>query len=266
MLKEIILLAIGVLCGLGVTLVAASAPVHFPSAPPWAVHAAFWAGIALVAIMVVDAVLIFLSQDTRPRLVPGTVINLALGAIALALIWHYSPKHVLKQKGLPGFTAYAFVRLDNGPGPKDRYVFDQATSDGARIAFYQSASGLFIFSIRTINGAFYHVEVPVGGDGLPVDRYVFLYCDAGIARDSTVARVMVDGNEIRRRVFGFAMDLGRQDWEPVTVDSKGQEDTPFKIGVFGVGRDTFSESDIWTHYAQFIQFLKDSAAARAGRR
>jgi hypothetical protein len=265
MLKEIILLAIGALCGLGVTLVAASAPVHFPSAPPWAVHAAFWAGIALVAIMILDAALLFLWQDSRPRLVPGIVINLALGAIALALVWHYSPKHVLKQKGLPGFTAFAFVRLDNNPGPKDRYVFDQATSDGARVAFYQSANGLFIFSIRTINGAFYHVEVPAGSD-LPIDRYMFLYCDVGIGKDSTVARVMVDGKEIRRRVFGFPMDFGKQDWELITVDSKGQEDTPFRIGVFGVGQETFSDSDIWTHYAQFIQFLKDSAAAKAGNR
>jgi hypothetical protein len=268
MLREIILsaiTAIGALCGLGVTLMAASAPNHFPNAPPWAVHAAFWAGIAVIAIMVLDATLLFLWQDWRPRLGPGIVLNLATAAIALALVWHYSPIHFLeqKEKGLPGFTAFAFVRLDNTPAAKNRYVFDQVTSDGAGAAFYQLASSsLFIFSIKDTHGAFYNLEIPVGDKGVPVDRYVFLYCDAGIGKGSTVARVMIDGIEVRRRVLDFPMDLGKQDWKQVAVgtDSRGQNDAPFKIGVFGVGQEAFSNSDIRTHYIQFVQFLKDSGA------
>jgi len=93
MLKEIILPVIGALCGLGVTLMAAAAPIRFPNAPPWAVHAAFWGGIALIAIMILDAALLYLWKDSRPRLGPGLVINLAVGAPTLALVWHYSPRY-----------------------------------------------------------------------------------------------------------------------------------------------------------------------------
>jgi hypothetical protein len=266
MLREIIVSAItasGALCGLGVTLMAASAPNHFPNAPPWAVHAAFWGGIALIALMILGAVLIFLWQDWRPRLGPGIVLNLATAAIALALVWYYSPIHFLNQKGLPGFMAFAFVRVDNTSEAKNRYVFDQVTSDGAGAAFYQlGSSSLFIFSIRNTHGAFYNLEIPVGDNGVPVDRYVFLYCEAGIGKDSTVARVMIDGKEVRRRVLDFPMDLGKQDWKQATV---GIDSAPFEIGMFGVGQETFSDSDIRTHYAQFVQFLKDPAnGAKAG--
>jgi hypothetical protein len=265
MLKEIILsaiAAIGALCGLGITLIAASAPNHFPNAPLWAVHAAFWGGIAIIALVILGATLLFLWQDWRPRLGPGIVLNLATAAIALALVWHYSPIHPAgKQKGLPGFTAFAFVRLDSVPAARDRYVFDQATSDGAGAAFYQLASSsLFIFSLGNTHGDSYHVEIPVGDKGgIPVDRYIFLYCEAAIGKDSTVARVMIDGKEVRRRVLNFAMDLGKQDWKQVGVDGKTENGANFKPSKLGIGQEALSDSDIRAHYVQFAQFLKDTA-------
>lgn len=265
MLKDIIfsaIAAIGALCGLGVTLMAALAPNLFPNAPPWAVHAAFWGGIAVMVLAILDATLLFLWQDWRPRLGPGVVLNVATAAIALALVWHYSPIHPAgKQKGLPGFTAFAFVRLDSIAAAKDRYVFDQATSDGAGATFYQLASSsLFIFALKDAHGDSYHVEVPVGDKGgIPVGRYVFLYCEAGIGKDSTIARVLIDGIEVRRRVFNFAMDLGKQDWKQVGGLGKTDNDATYKPANLGIGQETLSDLDIRAHYVQFAQFLKDGA-------
>ena len=169
------------------------------------------------------------------------------------------------KKTFPGFSAIAFVRLDNSPGEQNRYVFDRATSDGAGAAFYRlSASSLFIFSIRNTHGEFYNLEIPVGDKGIPTERYVFLYCEAGVGKDLTVARVMIDGKEIRRRVLNFPMDFGRQDWKPVKgeVDGKGSKQAPFEIGMLSIGQETLSDPDIRNHYLLFIQFLKDHVGVK----
>jgi hypothetical protein len=42
MFREIILLAVGAVFGLGATMTAAVAPIYLPNMPPWAVHWLFW--------------------------------------------------------------------------------------------------------------------------------------------------------------------------------------------------------------------------------
>jgi hypothetical protein len=259
MLKEIILLAVGAVFGLGATLMAGAAPFYFPNTPPWVLHAAFWGGCALMGLMVLDAGLLFLWRDTGPKLGPGVVINLAIAAIVGALIWHYSPANSSKEESLEGFTAFAFVRLYDTPEAKNRYIFDLGTTDGAKASFYLSASGLFTYSITDTHGSAYNLEIPVGASGIPIDGYVFLYCEAGVGEDATVMRVLINTKEVRRRKLDFPIDLGKKDWKQFTIgaDNKGQNNAPFKIAMFGVGHQTFNRSQIGSLYLRFTQYLRD---------
>jgi hypothetical protein len=259
MLKEILLLAIGGIFGLGATLMAAAGPFYFPNTAPWVIHAAFWGGLALMGLMILDAGLMFLWRDAGPKLGPGIVINLAIAAIVGALVWHYSPADFAKAKNLEGFTASALVRLYDTPEAKNRYIFDLVTTDGAKVSFYLSASGLFTYSITDTHGAAYNLEIPVGNNGIPIDRYVYLYCEAGVDDDSTVVRVMIDAKEVRRRVYDFPIDLGKKDWKQFTIgaDNKGQNNAPFKIAMFTVGHTTLSNTDVKNMLVIFSQYLKD---------
>ena len=75
MLREIVLLALGAIFGLGATMTAAVAPAYLPNMPPWAVHWLFWGGIALMAIMTVDAGCLIL---WRPRSMTALFLDLGL--------------------------------------------------------------------------------------------------------------------------------------------------------------------------------------------
>jgi hypothetical protein len=91
MLREIILLSIGAIFGLGATMVGLAAPSHFPNTSPLVWHWLFWGGITLMALMVVDgALILFWSDDGRPKLYPALLLNFAFCLAAVALIWHYS--------------------------------------------------------------------------------------------------------------------------------------------------------------------------------
>jgi hypothetical protein len=258
MLKDIILLALGGIFGLGATLMAAAAPFYFPNTPPWAIHAAFWGGVALMALMTFDATLLLLWREPGPKLGPGFIINLGLVLVAAGAIYRYSPIHSAS-KSLPGVTAFAFVRLYDTPEARNRFLFDLSTSDGAKASFYLSASGLFTYSVVDVHGAAYNLEIPVGVNGIPIDGYIFLYCDAGLNEDSTIIRVLVDTKEIRKRVLDFAIDLGKRDWKQLTIgaDNKGTQNTPFKIALFGVGHQTFTSPQVAMLFARFVAYLKD---------
>jgi hypothetical protein len=261
-MRDVIFLAIGALFGLGTTVMAAAAPLYFPNSPPWLIHAAFWSGIALMALMVLDGGLMFFWGGPGPRLGPGAIINVALMAMTAALIWHYSPAQFAPQQALPGFTASALIRLYDTPEAKNRYIFDLATSDGAKAAFYLSASEQFTYSITDTNGVSYNLEIPIGNSGIPIDRYIFLYCEAGVSENSTVVRVMIDAKEIRRRVYDFPISLGKKDWTKFTVgaDNQGQHNSPFKIAMFSAGHTTFLDAQVKDMFVIFTKYLKDTGS------
>ncbi len=53
-------------------------------------------------------------------------------------------------------------------------------------------------------------EIPIEGDGIPLNRYVFLYCEIGIAAKTTIFRVLADSKEVARRSLDFPIEFGRE--------------------------------------------------------
>jgi hypothetical protein len=52
MLKDVVILAIGALFGLGAAMAALAAPSHFPNKPAWVWYWTFWGGVTLMVLMV----------------------------------------------------------------------------------------------------------------------------------------------------------------------------------------------------------------------
>lgn len=120
MFREIILLAIGAAFGLGATMSALAAPAHFPNAPPWVWHFLFWLGVALMALMVCDAIcLIF----WRPRLPTAILANAGLLLLAGAVIAEMAPVALVEDNEFIWFrveisdpkdlTAFLPLRISN---------------------------------------------------------------------------------------------------------------------------------------------------------
>src|SRR5262249_39929768 len=88
MLRELVLVGIGAIFGLGATMAAVAAPSHFPNTPPWVWHWLFWGGIALMALMIVNGFLIAL---WRPQFWPAVLSNVGVLFLTSAAIAQFSP-------------------------------------------------------------------------------------------------------------------------------------------------------------------------------
>lgn len=83
MLKDVIILAIGAVFGLGATMAGVAVPAYLPSTPSWIWHWLFWGGIALMAIMCVDGLWLVIQ---RPSIRSAILVNIGLIFIALSAI------------------------------------------------------------------------------------------------------------------------------------------------------------------------------------
>jgi hypothetical protein len=172
-------------------------------------------------------------QPIWQRFAVGGGIAIALGLLFAVTDWFSSP-----EQKLPGFTAYVVLRLYDTPEFRRRYVFEFVTSDGAKVSFYLSASSQFTFAVEDIHGETYPLEVKVGGEGIPIDRFIALFCEVGETPTSTVLRILVNGREIVRRDLPFSSNLGKLDWRPGALgaplvgQNQGGVFLLFEIGIF----------------------------------
>jgi hypothetical protein len=102
------------------------------------------------------------------------------------------------------------------------------------------------------------LEIPIGNAGIPIDRYIFLYCEVALGSRETVLRVLVDGKEVRRRAYDFPIGLGNRNWRRVTLfaDTEGKNTAPFKIAMFGSGHATMSDVQIESVRTRFNEYLQ----------
>jgi hypothetical protein len=90
MVKDIVLLAIGAVFGLGACLMSLAAPLYFPNAPQSVWHWFFWSGLAIMIIMIADAGMLLVYGSRFLRLGPAVVANIALMGLVASAIWQTS--------------------------------------------------------------------------------------------------------------------------------------------------------------------------------
>jgi hypothetical protein len=257
MIKDAVILGIGALFGLGATMVALAAPSHFPNTPAWVWYWTFWGGVTLMGLMLLDVALLFLWEGEGARLGPGLLLNLSLAGVAVAIIWHRAEPPAKK---LPGFAAYAVVRIYDIPEFRRKYIFDfGAQASKARAAFYLSASDQFTFAVTDVRGETYPLEVKLGQGGIPIDRVIMLLCEAGVDEETTILRVSVNGKEIQRRKLSFPADFGDRNWganSTLGANAIGQDNGIFMLAELVVWAETFSKDDAAKMLKNVTDFYK----------
>jgi hypothetical protein len=153
----------------------------------------------------------------------GTLAVTLIIVLGSGAIWFYGPKF----QTLPGFSAFAFARLYDTPELRRKYIFAFSSPDGAAVSFYLGADDQFRFQIRDVHKEEYTLEIPIGDHGVPIDRYIFLYCEVALGLQETVLRVRVDGKEVRKRTYDFPITLGSRNWQKITLfaDTEGKNIT-----------------------------------------
>lgn len=196
--------------GVGLALALGLPPNSWTDMPPELVHIGVGAGIVLIIIGLAITFSSFPRQKSMNTWGPWVLV---IGGPLLGMLWFY----LAKEQKLPGFTAYAVIRLYDTPESRRRYVFEFVSSEGAKVSFYLSASSVFTFAATDIQGEAYPLEVKLGDGGIPIDQFVTLFCEVGIAKNSTIMRILVNEKQVARRDLSFPLKLGKLDWKPGTL-------------------------------------------------
>src|SRR5208282_1254482 len=168
----------------------------------------------------------------------GKCIIFGLGFAGCAIWWFLEPV----DESLSGFFAFAYLRMYDTPELQRRYIFQFANLEGGKAQFFLSASDIFTFSVTDVDGETYPLEVPYGVNGVPIDRYIFLYCDVGVGKNNTTLCIFIDGKGLKSRVFDLPIEVGGHNWQNITfgADNNGQLLAPFKVATFGFGHQTLN--------------------------
>jgi hypothetical protein len=241
---------------IGITLVIGVPPPWWPEMPKGLVRGIIACGVLVAIAGLYLLVMGCLSSALKERS-PWPIAGMLAGALIFlgsAGVWFYGPHF----KTLPGFSAFALARLYDTPELRRKYIFDFASPDGAKVSLYLASDDLFRFQLLDINKEAYTLDIPIGDKGVPIDRYVFIYCEVGLGSRETVLRVLIDGKEVRRRSYDFPIALGSRNWKQVTVfaDNEGKNTTPFKIAMFGFGHATMSDVQIEGLQTRFDEYLR----------
>jgi len=220
-----------------------------------------WGGVLVVVLYAANLSLLLWASSSewrraRPLWGPMVLIDLGICLIAIGIMWHQNDA---PETALNGFTSYAVIRLYDSPETRRRYVYDFVTSEGAKASFYLSGSGQFTFQITDIHGESYPIEVGVGGNGLPIDRWIALFCEAGTNGNTTVLRVTFNNHEVARREIPIAIPLGKLDWRagslgaPVIGANQGGIFTLFEIGAFPSTITRIKKAELVSNISTFLK-------------
>jgi hypothetical protein len=220
--------------GLGITLVLGLLPFTGLALPHWVT----WPGI-VVGILLTVLGLLPKHEDIATGVSLLFIAGVA-GIVASVILYLDSGPD-----SLPGFGSFAYIRLYDTAELRRRFIYDFTTPQGGGIKFFLSSSGQFTFSATDVSKEAYSLEIPVGSEGIPIDRMIFLFCEIGISDSRSVLRVTVDTKEVGHRVLPFRIDLGdtsKIGGGAIGADLGRQNSAPFKIGQFGILKATLTKT------------------------
>jgi hypothetical protein len=100
--KDLVLLIIAAVFGLGATLAAMALPSRYPNTPAWVWHWMFWGGVILMIMMAADIVWLWLQ---RPSLKTAALVNAGMLFLGLGVV------SVFDDLGAPGAPPRPLRRL-----------------------------------------------------------------------------------------------------------------------------------------------------------
>jgi hypothetical protein len=146
---------------------------------------------------------------------------------------------------LPGFAAGLMVQTSDNVEVRRKYQFDFLTPEGVKVAYYLSASNRYAFSVTDIHGESYTLDIPLGSNGIPFGKWVYVFCEVGVASSYTYLRALVNGEQVARRELDFPLDLGSRRWRPTLgADSSGENRGSFAITEAGFYLTTLSDDEL----------------------
>jgi hypothetical protein len=138
------------------------------------------------------------------------------------------------------------------------------TKEGSRASFYFSDTGdRFIFLVTDIHGDGQSLDLTTGDNGVPLGKFVFITCQAGLNTNQTYLRVLINEREVMEKTLPFRMDLGSRRWEKgiLGADNLGKHGSAFEaLAIEAMGHVTLTDSQITSIINRVQTYLKDTGS------
>jgi hypothetical protein len=140
------------------------------------IHDFRW-GLIFAWPFAVLAVWEFVRYFSKKKIVVRSTAGASVVIFGALLGWLYSALAPSMRYGrpldekLPGFGSGLMVQTNDNIEVRRKYQFEYRTPDGAKAAFYLSASNHYVFSVTDIRGQPHTLDIPLGSNGIPFGRW-----------------------------------------------------------------------------------------------
>lgn len=108
---------------------------------------------------------------------------------------------------LPGMSVHMIIRLKSLPVDRRKYIVDFGSSQTGRLSVYITSDSIVTLSFLDIKGEPHAIQLPLGGDGVPLAEFFYLGCEIGIDGQSTRLYVIVNGTDRGSLQLPFRVDV-----------------------------------------------------------
>jgi hypothetical protein len=149
-------------------------------------------------------------------------------------------------KSLPGMSLHMIIRIHNLPVNRRKYLFDFGHEKAGRLSIYISSDDIFTFGFLDAEEEFHPVQIPLRGNGVPLNEFFYLSCELGLNGQTTEMIVLVDGEQKGALELPFRVDVGSLDVPGgvVGADLSGQNGAKIDIKEFFAYSKTLDEKDL----------------------
>jgi hypothetical protein len=174
----------------------------------------------------------------------------------------YPSRSTLAQETLPGFSSTFALKIKDAATINKQYLFEFATPEGSKVSFYFSDKGdRFIFAVTDVGGNTQSLDMPIGSDGIPLGKFVFLTNEVGVATNATYLRTLINGKEVESRSLKVRMDLGSRNWVTdgtIGADRQGKNNGAFDTLALGeVSHVTLTDVGVGSTIKRVSKYLRD---------
>ena len=208
--------------------------------------------VTLVVLILLASLSLAITLGSLFRIRHKWLLVASLSFMATSLfcgaIWYYVTIYQVNElfeEKLPGFSFTAVIRIHDKVPERRQYIFSFVSPGGSQVTFFLSKSERFTFSATDVHGEPYSLEVPLGGRGIPVEQFIYLACEIGVASDRSYIRILMNDKVLQYRILYFPIDLGSRQWtEHIGANIAGTDNGAFDLAEFGtVTSATLSEAE-----------------------